>query len=512
MALADYFERNALAASQALSGFDETTFRETVAGTRVGLSFGQEAATSSEGRWLLDMAVRILARLYPALVVTGPPAERRVADELVNLAREINPLVDLQDAGDVAVGIAVGSDAGAFATTTIFAGCRAWEALISISEPQSVGKSDLPFGAGAAACIACANVFRAVFAVASPPAFDDHLVVPVWTGDLTSIPTTLKQIDMAEMVLVGLGAVGNGAAWAMSRASLQGRVHLVDDQVIELSNLQRYVLAKRVDEHRKKSELISAQFSGDLSAIPHESSWESFVAEYGYHWPRVLVALDSARDRRAVQASLPGWIANAWTQPGDLGVSVHHFDGDGACLQCLYLPAEGAANEDALIAGALRVPERLMQIRQLLYYGTGAPRDLLEAVASSLEVALETLLPFEGRPLRALYVEGVCGGAVLPLSRVGMAPRELHVPMAHQSALAGVLLAGALVQDAAGAGNSSTLVTRLNLLAPLGAGSSQPAKKDPRGICICQDDDYLRAYSEKWRIHSDSRLVERRPV
>jgi hypothetical protein len=32
-----------------------------------------------------------------------------------------------------------------------------------------------------------------------------------------------------------------------------------------------------------------------------------------------LAGVDSARDRRAVQAALPGWAMNAWTQPGDLG-------------------------------------------------------------------------------------------------------------------------------------------------------------------------------------------------
>src|SRR6266403_734495 len=58
-----------------------------------------------------------------------------------------------------------------------------------------------------------------------------------------------------------------------------------------------------------------------------------FVRTAGYDWPHVLVALDTAADRRSVQASLPKWIANSWTQPGDLGLSVHgQFDGPGACL------------------------------------------------------------------------------------------------------------------------------------------------------------------------------------
>ena len=87
----------------------------------------------------------------------------------------------------------------------------------------------------------------------------------------------------------------------------------------------------------------------------------------------LLLALDSAKDRRAAQASLPRRIANAWTQPSDLGVSQHEFL-DGACVNCLYLPEIRQRNEDDIIAEALGVPERLMEVRELLYRRDGAPR------------------------------------------------------------------------------------------------------------------------------------------
>jgi hypothetical protein len=53
-----------------------------------------------------------------------------------------------------------------------------------------------------------------------------------------------------------------------------------------------------------------------------------------------------------------------------------------------------------------------------------------------------------GRPIRELYVEGVCGGGLIPLGVIGLPRQELHVPLAHQSALAGVLLASALAKRA----------------------------------------------------------------
>jgi len=111
---------------------------------------------------------------------------------------------------------------------------------------------------------------------------------------------------------------------------------------------QRYVLGERSDEGRSKVELAKSYLRGPLKPVAHQKKWAEFVRTAGYDWPHVLVALDTAADRRSVQASLPKWIANSWTQPGDLGLSVHgQFDGPGACLSCLYLltqPALKAGN------------------------------------------------------------------------------------------------------------------------------------------------------------------------
>ena len=74
------------------------------------------------------------------------------------------------------------------------------------------------------------------------------------------------------------------------------------------------------------------------------------------------------------------------------------------------------------------------------------------------------------------------------------------MPLAHQSALAGILLTARLVADASGhRRNEATQITRINVLRPLGQDLVQPAAKDPRGICICQDVVYQRAYQAKWQ-------------
>lgn len=505
MALADYYDRAALAASQVIAGFDEARFREALQGVTVGIGFGPEAAERAEGVALLDLTVRLLARLYPSLELRPAPgtAAGAEAERLATLAQRVNPLIALTEGAGV--GISVGTDAPAF-ETTVFAGSDGWDALVSTRDPVPVGRSVNPLGAGVAACLAAAHVFTRV-------------MLPDWEarwcpdGRLSTLTleasTTTAAIGVpndgwqlrGDAVLVGLGAVGNGAAWALGRASVEGRLHLVDHEDVELSNLQRYVMAERADEGRSKVDLAASSFCGPLEVVTHARPWEGFVEREGYEWPHVLVALDSARGRRAVQASLPKWLANAWTQPGDLGLSVHgRFDGPGACLNCLYLPRGSVANEDEVVAAALGIPHLVGDVRTLLHTGAGVHSDLLQAVASGLGLGPDAVSLFEGRPIRALYIEGVCGGGLLPLGAAGTPAQDLHVPLAHQSALAGVLLAAALAQVAVGrSDDSTTRVTRIDVLHALPEHPTQAALKAGTGVCICEDPDYRGTYARKYR-------------
>src|SRR5262249_35019736 len=159
-----------------------------------------------------------------------------------------------------------------------------------------------------------------------------------------------------------------------------------------------------------KVDVAAPFFNGCLTCISHESTWADFVERLGYRSRSVLVAVDSAAARRSAQASLPEWIGNAWTQPGDLGVSVDsRFDGEGACLACLYLQTASTPNEDELVAAALGIPQLVTDVRTLLHTGGVIGRPLLEAVAQGLQRPLDDVLRYQGRSIRELYVEGICG-------------------------------------------------------------------------------------------------------
>jgi hypothetical protein len=494
MALADYFHRSAVAAAQVLSGFDEEAIRVRLKGLSVGISYGEEAVASAEGRHCTEMAVRLLARLYPQLQIVGPGD-----GEWEELATRINPNLDLVSGG-CDLSLRIGEGAPAISTLGFCLGSDGWDARFSTRLEQKLGNSRNPLGAGAAACLGAAAIFRSVFL---DEAVDDGDLVLSTLELGTALSDEQPSLERLEIppatVLVGLGAVGNAALWAIARSGCGGHLHLVDPEAIDSGNLQRYVMAAPTDVHRPKAELAAEVLGDGLGPDPYAEPWADFLGDAGRRWERVLVALDSAGDRRAIQASLPRWIANAWTQPGDLGVSVHPWR-EGACLACLYMPGEDLPSEDQLVASAMGFEDEvhLRQIRSLLVTGGSPSPELLAEAATALGIDVEPLMPYAARPLRELYVEGICGGAAVPLDRLGLPERAVHVPLAHQSALAGILLVSRLYADLLGVGPHSAQATRIDLMRRLPASLTQPIAKDSRGLCICQDAVYQAAYEEKW--------------
>lgn len=499
MALADYYQRGALAAAQVLSGFDEAAFRERLEAAPVVVAFDRRASRSADANLLLDLLIRILARFYPSVSLVGDEGTARLRDRLADLAHRINPAIELSErTAGVAGGIAVGNTVRSISNLT-YAGARGWSALLDHSEPQPIGSTGNPFGAGAAAALAAAALFRGLFLDTARP--EQAVIFSAFDGSRNPAgdPPPPRAALHAPVALVGAGAIGNAAVWALARTQLEGVLHVIDHETVELGNLQRYVLALRSDENADKVVIAARELTGHLRAQPSRVTWRSFVTNQTEVPSQVLLALDNARDRRLVQAGLPRWIANGWTQPGDLGVSIHpSFGEQGACVACLYLPDRSVPNEDELVAAALGIPDRVLEVRTLLHSGAAVPEEMLTLIADRLGQPAMAVLAYAGRPIRNLYVEGVCGGAVVPLGQVGETPLELHVPLAHQSALAGVLLAAALARSALGHDPVTTLITRVDVLRPLGQHPTQPAKRRLDGRCLCDDRDFAQRYAEKW--------------
>ena len=506
MALANFFDRAATAASQVLADFEYAAFATLLARQVVGVALDGAAAGSPEGQATLDLTVRLLSRLYPSISILPLDNDAgETATALQHLAKSINPKIAAACAARrMTICLAVGDTRPAVACPTIFVGSHGWRARLSSARPVGSGPTGNPFGAGAAASFGAANVFRAIFAQQLVGGVADtaiDLSLLTYSGDAGEA-AELTEVNIGETHLVGLGAIGNGTVWALARTPrLSGDLHLIDHEPVELSNLQRYVLTDQSSRGRIKVELAKEALAGSaLRVTSHERQWGAYLeARQDWRLPRVAVALDTVHDRIAVQGALPQWIVNAWTQDIDLGVSRHAFDDDRPCLTCLYLPSGKVADEDERLAEDLKMPEAKMEIRQLLQTNAGVSADFIARVAAAYGIAPEALVDFAGQNVRTFFQKAVCGGLMMRLTN-GAHSGAAVVPMAFQSAMAGIMLAAELVKHAIGQPAPPTPIARINLLRPLSAYLNDPRARDVSGRCVCADPDFIAAYRRKYHL------------
>jgi len=507
MGLAPFFDRARQSAAQVLRDFDAAAFEGRLGEVVVTIAFDTHAATSVEGLAALDMTARLSARLYPRVRVRALDGDGAHADQLIELMRRINPDIDIVEGPSPDEVVVVAGTTAVNAASVIYVGSDRWIAKVSTLAPVGFADSHIPFGAGAAACIAMANVFRAVFgAWLEKPALDGDVALSLLNfelGDAAANADLGPGFDIGLAQLVGVGAIGNAFVSALSRLRVvEGVLHLIDHETIELTNLQRYVLPVLTDDGASKVALAAAALDGgEIRAVPFVATWADYVAGVGHHrFDTVAVALDSVRDRIQVQSSLPRRIVNSWTQVGDLGVSRHGFGAADACLACLYLPTGARRNEDQIVAEELGFPpDELLQVRAMLYFGTPVSEQLVRQISERLGLDPGALLQFVGLPLRAFRQKAICGNAIIKASDGG--GTDLEVPMAFQSALAGVMLAAEVVASATGIRLVDPPVrSSLDLIRALPGRISFPMRKGAPGParCICEDPDFVNAYAEKY--------------
>lgn len=507
MALANFMDRASSAASRVLTNFKVSAFEERLGAQVIGVAFDSAAVKSREGVLSLDLIIRLLTRLYPTIALR--PLDPKAKDHvpaLEHLAKSINPEIEFaKPRKAVTATVVVGSSLPRAKCPTFFIGSDGWRAKLSSRGPVGSGESRNPFGAGAASCFAAANVFRVVFGEQLEQGGLDDLVDLSMLTYAQGTPETshdLDGVDIGDTHLVGLGAIGNGAVWALSRAAgLKGSLRLVDHEEIDLSNLQRYVLASQCHVGSLKVDLAHAALADTaLKVSTHRAKWDAYVNDRdNWSFERVAVALDNAPDRIAVQGALPKWIVNAWTQELDIGVSRHGFNDGRACLACLYLPHGKIKDEHEKMAEELRMPEAQQEIRNLLQTNPSLDAGFIERVAKAFGITSESLQEFVGHSIRSFHQRAICGGVVMRLTD-GAEPVRAVVPMSFQSALAGIMLAADLVKHASGFLNMPTTSTRINLLRPLAAHLHDPMAKDTSGRCMCADQDFLAAYRRKYEV------------
>lgn len=488
MSLASFFDRiyGSLGGHLAVS---RETLLEALGGTVVAVVCGKEGTQNDI--WIAELSVNLAARLYPALDIRGPDAQ---VSRLRDLAKQINPRIDFPDTATperltISVGAAVSAKEGIHPTATGWV-ARAGYELRSIAGPSN------PYASATAASIACAELFRRTFLQAEPSR--EISVSLLDYGSEAGSAMELPDVDLGPVLFAGVGAVGNAALWTLARhAGLKGRLYLVDGESIERSNLQRYVLASDRDVGKVKVKLAEKALSGTTLEIePSQNTLELFAKSHAeLKIPTIAVSVDNVDSRRTAQGLLPKVVVNGWTGNQALGASWHVFGREAACLACLYQPTGPGVSQTEQSARALGLPHD----RAAMLWASRQPLSDsdIEIAAEALGIEAKALSKWRGKPLGELYTDVVCGSVPLDLKGVG---KLEAVPLAHQSALAGVMMAAELAKRTTpqlhALSQSEPLVSWDNILQPPPSLWKKPRPRE-RG-CICTDGIYQRVYREKW--------------
>ncbi|HEX6679825.1 MAG TPA: ThiF family adenylyltransferase [Gaiellaceae bacterium] len=518
MNLPRFLERVVDATTPLLGGLDRAAVTTKLETSSVALIAGERAAEGA-GRAGFLLSANLAARLYPRIALGGPSELVRKAEGEIVL---VNPRADVVDVADVPAKATLAYETALDDPTAVSVAAREWNVYVDRAENDAEEEA-APSAALVAASLGVGELFRVVFAEElgargrtgpKPAAFN----LVTLAGPAYGLPLG-ADVEVDEFRLVGAGAIGQAAAHTLAVAGARGRMVVIDPENVALSNLQRYVLTRDSDVGGGKVELLRERLArSGLEVAPTPTEWHAGLAE---EQRPTLVALDSAEARISVQASLPGPIYNAWTQPADVGWSRHERFGDDPCLACLYWPDHAVPSRHEQIAAAFR--QHPLRVLAYLVHraipiglplppggiphvpGLEAPADadrwlvtpLVDDIAAAARIDVGELGAWRERPLADVYQEGICGGALLHLN-VGEAPREVLVPLAHQSAFAGVMLATEfLVAQVPELRSARTTVIegRFDVLSGLPQVLSRPRAFTP--ACLCRDADFRDVYRDK---------------
>ena len=516
MALGKYFSKDLLAIHKVISTSPDL-LEEKLNNTVVGIAFDKNAIETLEGQKCLDLLIRLLSRFYPVLKIINLSEGQKnyVELKLSILAKKINSNISLVGKEVTeSILIVVGKTEAEIETTaeTFFLGSDNWLSYFSQNKSKSFSNSSNPFGCGFSAILAASNIFRNIFHdELNGSDIDEDLTFSTFSLEKNNVENPpLEEVFFEDVVIAGLGAIGNGLIWGLANfPNLSGNLDLVDPESIALTNLQRYVMLTENQENQWKAEISPSFFpQPKLKVKGYTKSWDKYSLERNkWKIDCVAVGVDNIKDRIGIQSSLPKVLLNAFTEPETVGLSRHYDFVEYACLVCSNIPLSKIPSYLENIAESCKIPEHIFLLRQ--YYDNNISVDqiiignsinLLNLIGIANKISEEQLKPFHGMYVQQFYGEFICGGQILKMTN--STTQELdHVdaPLAFQSAMAGLLLAIEVIRY----NIKQPRLTQRTDFYPLAAISSlnplhRSIEKDVTGKCICVDSDFLARYKSKY--------------
>jgi molybdopterin/thiamine biosynthesis adenylyltransferase len=464
------------------------------------LPLGQEERPEAVSAFML--AANLLNRLFTKVYLVAPDAPlgpnpwqltrlSELPDSLAGVS-EGDAHWGVPDRSDIVLGVgappSINGDRRSFFTF------NGW--LAGLEQDVGSDQSGL-FGALFAACYGAAQCFlHAATATGADYQKIEPFRISLLSYDFTDtnapIPT---RIDFREAHLVGVGAVGSAFVYVLAHLpGCDGLLHLIDNDGVDDPNLERYILMRKRDVTRKKTEVAEeALRAGGPRGVSHPVNMQRFQTEAGYKQDLLITPVDSELGRRKLATGLPRAVLNGATGGTNVTVSRHGFADGKACLHCLYLPQIDEVTTEKRLATDMQLP--LEEVEALMASNEGVSEELVRRVEKNLGFEAGKFQQWVGKHIQSFYQRAVCGEA-----QVNTPSGTIVSPLSFISAAAGVLLAAEFVKMHTPELSRFALDNffRADTLHAPKAAFRQTKPQDATKRCICWDRDYVETYRDKF--------------
>ncbi|HWY50625.1 MAG TPA: ThiF family adenylyltransferase [Chthoniobacterales bacterium] len=419
-------EVSRLAATAAFLG-DAAADRHTFLKKAVLLTGELETLATPNGRACFFDALRLLMKMSVDRFHVLLPARSGLDKEVENLIDEValksRPEVRIADqiaeSYDAILSVGTIGDPDRPLTVVNSNGWIARVASTGKSLPRDCSQFNR-IGALGAACLGVAEVFkRLVILNPEKGELHDYLSFSFYTYKEADAPGPELPKEVAvDVLLVGLGAIGNATLHLLLNLPFTGSMTILDFQQYGIENWGTCFLVTPKDIDRPKIDAAKRWVNGRFRLKACHQTIEDYLKTNAAVAPRLVInGLDNVSARRAVQDLWPDNVFDGAIGPVSAEVTVHPWGLDLSCLKCDFPEPEVIAEEQQIRATGLR-RERLLDSQSSL-----TEQDIAAAAPEYREFLSKHL----GKPVCSVVSEGVIAMLSRDVLRPGFEPSVAFV-------------------------------------------------------------------------------------
>jgi molybdopterin/thiamine biosynthesis adenylyltransferase len=304
-----------------------------------------EILNTQNGKTCLLAAIRLVSKMVRGVSIflpEGSPLEGEVSQLLTNISHGEQPPIILKGTDFTCFDaiLSVGTDGRPdLPWTTI--NSNGFTARVSSGSTSLLRDCSQPnpIGALAAASLGAAEIFkRLIKLVPERGELFDGLYFSLYSYEVKEDPgPPLPDCIPIDLLLVGIGAIGNGVLCLLDALPISGRAVFVDKQAFAEENLGTCIMIGPKDIGSPKARFAETLLGEKLECVGFPQDIIEFNATTvkGLPYPKIIIsALDQIEPRHAVQSLWPNLVIDGAIGTFACEATLHPWPEDLSCLYC----------------------------------------------------------------------------------------------------------------------------------------------------------------------------------